>query len=58
MNCNDIPHSDVFEEWHRRWTDDPTQYLTEMESLAEPDDTYGIEAARYFFKIADEMRSA
>lgn len=45
----------AFTEWHRRWTDEPARFLSEAESLAEPDDEYGDYAARYFLAIVMEQ---
>lgn len=48
----------AFEEWHRRWTEEPARFDSEAESMALPGDTYGEGAARYFASILDEQRSA
>ncbi len=45
----------VLEEWHRRWTEQPERFLSEWESLAEADDTYGSAAAAYFVKLVGEV---
>lgn len=47
----------AFEEWHRRWTEEPGRFTSEAESLAQPDDTYGEAAARYFASILAEQRA-
>lgn len=44
---------DVFTEWHRRYTEDPTQYDSDWAAL--PDTTYGERAAAYFRQLLEEI---
>jgi hypothetical protein len=45
----------VFEEWKRRYDEDPESYQGCEAFKADPPKSYGEAAARYFFFIIDEM---
>jgi hypothetical protein len=45
----------VFEEWHRRWTEDPAGFADKFQTQSEPSDEYGVSAAAFFRSIADDL---
>lgn len=44
----------AFTEWHRRWVEEPRRFISEMESLATPDQSYGQRCAAYLLKVLAE----
>ena len=45
----------VFEEWKRRWDEDPDSFDSDEEFKAQKPETYGEGAARYFTKVVKEV---
>jgi hypothetical protein len=42
-------------EWHRRWVEDPDQFMSAQESMGLSAQTYGEESGPYLFSILEEQ---
>ena len=45
----------VFEEWKRRWDEDPDSFESDEEFKAQKPETYGEGAARYFTRVVKDV---
>lgn len=55
MNATPAQFAAAFTEWERRYRENPEQFATDSQRLAESPETYGDAAAPYFLEILSEI---
>lgn len=52
-----LEYAEAFEEWKRRYDEDPESFADCEAFKAEPPKTYGESAARYFLWLLEDMKN-